>query len=546
MSVNLKRVAPGEVKALALDPIDDATRAQAAAIVRDVMTGGEAKLLEIATKFGDIKEGEESQVFPLVVRNPAASPRPARRWTGPVLARPCARAQRSRAEPTDARMGRAMTRPRNPFPPPLSPPLSHLPGDPYVYTRADMERVYLALPTEQQELLQRVTARVRAFATAQRAAITDVSVRVPGGTAGHTVSPCAVAGCYAPGGRYPLPSSVLMTAVTARVAGVSTVWVASPRPALITIGAAFVAGADALLAVGGAQAIAALAYGVGKVPACDVIVGPGNRWVTAAKSIVSGHCAIDMLAGPSECLVLADETADAAYIAADLLAQAEHDTDALPVLVTTSEELARKVDEELTSQLAVLPTRETASVSIGKGFTVLCATLDEAIKVVDTIAPEHLEVQVKDADAVWKRVTNYGGMFIGGGTAEVFGDYGVGPNHVLPTSGTARYTGGLSVFTFLVREGRGIFCSTRAPRKSPSKSVCVCVCVCAARFTSPLPPLPSPLPPQRIRTWLRSDDSGSAEAKEGLKSVIDDSAALARLEGLFGHEAAALARRKEL
>lgn len=137
-----------------------------------------------------------------------------------------------------------------------------------------------------------------------------MTMTIPGGVAGHTVSPCKTAGCYAPGGRYPLPSSVLMTAITARVAGVETVWVASPRPAAITIGAAYVAGADALLAVGGAQAIAAMAYGVGKVPACDVIVGPGNRWVTAAKSLVTGHCAIDMLAGPSECLVLADKTAD--------------------------------------------------------------------------------------------------------------------------------------------------------------------------------------------------------------------------------------------
>ena len=138
-----------------------------------------------------------------------------------------------------------------------------------------------------------------------------MSIPVLGGTAGHTVSPCNTAGCYAPGGRYPLPSSVLMTAITARVAGVANVWVASPRPAQITIGAAFVAGADALVTVGGAQAIAALAYGIGRIPPCDVIVGPGNRWVTAAKSIVAGHCAIDMLAGPSECLVLADHTGNA-------------------------------------------------------------------------------------------------------------------------------------------------------------------------------------------------------------------------------------------
>ena len=157
-----------------------------------------------------------------------------------------------------------------------------------------------------------------------------------------------------------------MTAVTARVAGVRTVIVASPRPAPITIAAAFVAGADLLLAVGGAQAIAAMAYGVGRVPACDIIVGPGNRWVTAAKALITGHCAIDMLAGPSECLVLADEHASPRLIAADLLAQAEHDTDALPILVTTSAALVAAVNEEMTAQVEALPTRDVAVVSANK------------------------------------------------------------------------------------------------------------------------------------------------------------------------------------
>jgi len=365
-----------------------------------------------------------------------------------------------------------------------------------VLDREAMKIAYDEIPKDQQMLLERVAARIRVFAEAQRAALTNIDVTVPGGRAGHTVSPCATAGCYAPGGRYPLPSSVLMTAITARVAGVETVWVASPRPLPITIASAYVSGADALLCVGGAQAIAALAFGIGGPPNCDVIVGPGNRFVTAAKSIVSGHCAIDMLAGPSECLVLADETADAHLIAADLLAQAEHDTDALPILVTTSANLADRVDEEMGKQLAVLPTAAVASVSAAKGFTVLCSTLDEAISVVDKLAPEHLEVQVADSDFVWKRVKNYGGMFVGANTAEVFGDYGAGPNHVLPTSGTARYTGGLSVFTFL-----------------------------------------------RVRTWLRSD--APVIDRAGLDAVARDSAHLARLEGLFGHEAAALARGSE-
>ena len=369
---------------------------------------------------------------------------------------------------------------------------------PLVLDRAAMGAVHAALPAAQRALLARVAARVRAFAQAQRAALGDVDVAIPGGRAGHTVAPCASAGCYAPGGRYPLPSSVLMTAVTARVAGVKTVWVASPRPLPITVAAAFEAGADALLCVGGAQAIAALAYGVGGCPPCDVIVGPGNRFVTAAKSIVAGHCAIDMLAGPSECLVLADGAADARLVAADLLAQAEHDTDALPVLVTTSAALADAVDAQLVAQLAVLPTRAVAAVSVAKGFCVVCASLEEAAAVTDRLAPEHLEVQVApaDVDALWARLANYGGLFLGAGTAEVFGDYGAGPNHVLPTSGTARYTGGLSVFTFL-----------------------------------------------RVRTWLRAGGAaGAGQDQAGLDLLVRDSAALARLEGLYGHEAAALAR----
>ena len=381
--VPLRRVLPTEVSKQNLDPVDDATRAQAAAIVGEVRAGGEAALLSIARRFGDLA-----------------------------------------------------------------------PDAPHVFRRPALEAAFLTLPEGERALLTRVAERIRAFAAAQRASVADVSVRVPGGAAGHTVSPCAVAGCYAPGGRYPLPSSVLMTAITARVAGVGAVWVASPRPAAVTLAAAWVAGADALLAVGGAQAIAALAYGAGEVPACDIIVGPGNRWVTAAKALVagSGACGIDMLAGPSECLVLADGGADPALIAADLLAQAEHDTDALPILVTTAGALVPAVEAELGRQLAALPTAGVARVAVAKGFAVVCeGDLDAAVRVVDALAPEHLELQLADADAVRPRLRNYGGLFIGAGTAEVFGDYGAGPNHVLPTSGTARFTGGLSVFTFLVR-----------------------------------------------------------------------------------------------
>jgi phosphoribosyl-ATP pyrophosphohydrolase/phosphoribosyl-AMP cyclohydrolase/histidinol dehydrogenase len=272
-----------------------------------------------------------------------------------------------------------------------------------------------------------------------------------------------------------------MTAITARVAGVSHVIVASPRPAPVTLAAAYVAGADALLPCGGAQAIAALAHGAGPVAACDVIVGPGNRWVTAAKQLVSGQVGIDMLAGPSELVVLvtADADADPDTIAADLLAQAEHDPDALPILVTTDPGLPARVDAALAAQLAVLPTAETARPAVANGFAVLCDDLETAIRVCDTLAPEHLEVLSPDAEGLRTRFRHYGGLFLGHGAAEVLGDYGAGPNHVLPTGGTARHVGGLSVFTFL-----------------------------------------------RVRTWMAMDAPGP---------LARDAAALARLEGLEGH-----------
>jgi phosphoribosyl-ATP pyrophosphohydrolase/phosphoribosyl-AMP cyclohydrolase/histidinol dehydrogenase len=352
-------------------------------------------------------------------------------------------------------------------------------GAPLVLNRDALKRAFDAQPAEVQALLERTAARVRAFAVAQRAALSAVDVEVPGGRAGHDIRAVDRAACYAPGGRFPLPSSVLMTAVTARVAGVAHVIVASPRPAPVTLAAAHVADADALLCVGGAHAIAALAFGAGPVPACDVIVGPGNRWVTAAKQLVSGQVGIDMLAGPSELVVLADDSADPETVAADLLAQAEHDPDALPILVTTSDTLIDQVNEALRAQLAVLPTAETATAAVSEGFAVLCATLDEAVDVCDALAPEHLEVMTQDAEALQLRLRHYGGLFVGHGAAEVLGDYGAGPNHVLPTGGTARQTGGLSVFTFL-----------------------------------------------RVRTWLRMH----APAE-----LARDAAALARLEGLEGH-----------
>jgi phosphoribosyl-ATP pyrophosphohydrolase/phosphoribosyl-AMP cyclohydrolase/histidinol dehydrogenase len=311
-----------------------------------------------------------------------------------------------------------------------------------------LKGAYERLAPADRDLLSRVAERIRVFAEAQSETLCDVEIEVPGGVAGHRVTAVDVAGCYAPGGRYPLPSSMLMTAVTARVAGVSQVWAASPRPSEATLAAAHVAGVDGLLAVGGAQAIAAMAYGIG-VPPCDAIVGPGNRWVTAAKQLVSGTVAIDMLAGPSELVILADGEADAGLIAADLLAQAEHDADAIPILVTTDLDLIDRVAGELAAQLADLPTADTARLALANGFFAYAESLDEGIAACDALAPEHLHLHLREAASVAARLRHYGGLFVGAASAEVLGDYGAGPNHTLPTGGTARSFAGLSVFTFL-------------------------------------------------------------------------------------------------
>lgn len=364
-------------------------------------------------------------------------------------------------------------------------------GESLIRDRRALEVALRDRSREEWELLEGVAQRINAFACAQRDALKPVSLPIPGGVASSVIAPVERAGCYAPGGRFPLPSSVLMTSVTAKAAGVETVWIASPKPAPITLAAAAVAGADALLAAGGAQAIAALAFGAGEVPACDVVVGPGNRWVTAAKQLVAGHVAIDMLAGPSELVVLADASADPAIVAADLLAQAEHDPDALPILISFHASLIDDVDRELEKQLADLPTAPTAIEALKNGFAVLADTVERAIDLANRLAPEHLEVIVTDPDTIRRGLKHFGALFVGAGSGEVLGDYGAGPNHVLPTGGTARSSGGLSVYTFL-----------------------------------------------RARTELEIHDAAAA------RQLANDAVALARLEGLEAHARAALLRTK--
>jgi histidinol dehydrogenase len=296
--------------------------------------------------------------------------------------------------------------------------------------------------------VRRLAGAVRAFHEPQRPPDTSTSP-YPGVCAERRFLPVRSVGVYAPGGRAAYPSSLIMATVPAQVAGVERIAVVSPRPPAVLLAAARELGLGEIYAVGGAQAIAALAYGTETIPAVDKIVGPGNRWVTAAKLLVSGRVGIDLPAGPSEVLIVADETADAELCAADLLAQAEHGTDSECVLVTTSAELAREVGR-LTAGWEQVRTEVVAS-------------LDEALARADQYAPEHLELHLADPGAAAARVTNAGSIFLGASAPAVVGDYAAGANHVLPTGGLARAAGGLGLEAFLkpiqivssTREGLG-------------------------------------------------------------------------------------------
>ncbi len=297
--------------------------------------------------------------------------------------------------------------------------------------------------------LRKAARNIRYFAKAQFKEMKNFAINKNGVVLGQKIVPVEKAGCYVPGGRYPLPSTALMCVIPAKVAGVKEIIVCSPKIKPATIVAADIAGVDRIFNVGGVQAIAAMAYGTKTIPKVDKIVGPGNRFVTAAKKEVYGAVGIDFLAGPSEILIIADGSGNAKMIAADLLAQAEHDTNAKPDLITNSLELAEKVNYELKKQLKELGTKETAAAALKNGRIILAKDLDEAVKISNIKAPEHLELQVKSPGKLASRLINYGSLFIGKYSAEVFGDYCSGTNHTLPTNGAARYTGGLSVKDFV-------------------------------------------------------------------------------------------------
>ncbi len=322
------------------------------------------------------------------------------------------------------------------------------PADSLVVESHQLQAALGGVDPSTRSLLERVAERIGRFAEKQRSCLLDLDVDIPGGRAGHRWLPVRTAGAYAPGGRYPLPSTVLMTVIPAKVSGVEEVWVASPHPTPVTLAAAALAEADGLLAIGGAQAIAAMAFGVFSPP-CDVVVGPGNSWVTAAKKHLFGEIGIDGLAGPSEIVVIADESSDPRLVAADLLAQAEHDPDALAILITDQPHLIQQVERILAKELATLPTAEAASSALDGGYAIVVDDMDKALELCDQIAPEHLALHVEAPHKMTEHLSAYGSLFLGHASAEVFADYGAGPNHVLPTGGGARFQSGLSVTTFL-------------------------------------------------------------------------------------------------
>ena len=321
-------------------------------------------------------------------------------------------------------------------------------------TEAEVQEAYDTIDSQLVETIRKSLKNIREYHEKQKQ-YSWFDTTPEGTMLGQKVTPLASAGVYVPGGKAVYPSSVLMNIVPAKIAGVAHVVMCTPcnkegkvNPAVLV--AAKEAGADEIYKVGGAQAIAAMAFGTESIPKVDKITGPGNIFVALAKKAVSGFVSIDSIAGPSEILVLADETANPRYVAADLLSQAEHDEMASAILVTTSKELAEKVSEEVDAFVKILSSKEIISKSLDNyGYILVAETLEDAIETVDLIASEHLEIVTKNPFEVMMKVKNAGAIFLGEYSSEPLGDYFAGPNHILPTNGTARFFSPVSVDDFI-------------------------------------------------------------------------------------------------
>lgn len=359
---------------------------------------------------------------------------------------------------------------------------------------ASDEEVWAAggrLPRETKDVLRRAAHNIRVFAEAVMGRLREpVVVRRPECECGVRFQPVARAACYVPGGRYPLPSTALMTALTARVAGVEDVVLVTPRPRDEILYAGQLAGVRSYCFLGGAQAVAAMALGTETIPRADLIVGPGNAYVTEAKRQLLGQVGIDMLAGPSEIVVVADSEADPRWVALDLLAQAEHDPDARAYLLTDSPALCEAVAGMLPQLLRELQLPDFVRTALRGGALVVLPDLPACLSASEHIAPEHLQLHLRDPDAAMPALRNFGAVFLGDESPVPYGDYMAGPNHTLPTRRTARFCGALTPMTFL-----------------------------------------------RAQSWVRA---GEAAAQLSL-----DTEHFADLEGLSAHAAAARARRPE-
>lgn len=313
----------------------------------------------------------------------------------------------------------------------------------------EIENAVKLLDDEVLEALKFSVRNVEEFAKAQLGSVKNTMVQADGAILGHKIIPLEKVGCYIPGGNYPLPSTAIMTIVPAVVAGVKEIIAVSPKAKPVTVAAAKLAGATKIFNIGGVQAIAALAYGTETIDAVDKIVGPGNKYVATAKKIVYGDCGIDFVAGPSEVMVVADNSANPEFVAADLLAQCEHDKDARAYLLCFDRDFAVKVDKCARKFLETLQTADIARVSYEKSTAYVVKDLQEAVEIANKKAPEHLELCLNEVENSVDLFRHYGSLFIGNYSAEVFGDYVSGTNHTLPTGRAARYTGGLSVFDYI-------------------------------------------------------------------------------------------------
>lgn len=327
-------------------------------------------------------------------------------------------------------------------------------ADNIVVTKAEIEEAYSLVDAQLVDVIRKALVNIRDYHAKQKQYSWFDST--PNGTIlGQKVTPLNRVGVYVPGGKAAYPSSVLMNIIPARVAGVNQIIMTTPpgndgkvNPG--TLVAANEAGVDVIYKVGGAQAIAAMAYGTASIKKVDKIVGPGNIYVALAKKAVYGHVSIDSIAGPSEILVIADETANPRYVAADLLSQAEHDEMASAILITTSSELADKVSEEIKGFVSVLSRSEIISKSLENyGYILIAKDIEEAVETANEIASEHLEIVTKDPFTVMTKIRNAGAIFLGEYSSEPLGDYFAGPNHVLPTNGTAKFFSPLSVDDFI-------------------------------------------------------------------------------------------------